>query len=274
MNPAGETPMLDFETELEKLLAGEQEPLPQYELAEVLAEGRNLLETLNKKQTDLSLQVEEIYDLAKEADTRELREVLNAERDRLNKLVGAAVGLSDMLEHFCVYAEQSGSAELEHQGRLLWQNSRLLLESCGITRLGEAGQILDPAVHTVQAAVASELPREHVARVLQSGYRYLGMVLRKAVVMVSTGIDHTEIEDADIENEEIENTEPDDMDFEDERVEDTVIENTEIEDMEPDDMDFEDDRVEDTVIENTEIEDMEPDTTEMEETEDEQNSRY
>jgi molecular chaperone GrpE (heat shock protein) len=202
MRQLGEESAVDFEAELEKLLAGEQEPLPQYELAEVLAEGRALLEALNKKQADFSLQVEEIYDLAKEADARELREALSAEKDRLRQLLGAAVGLSDMLEHFYVYAGQSGSAELEHQGRLLWQNSRLLLENCGISRLGKAGQILDPALHTVQAAVDSELPKEHVVQVLQSGYGYLGTVLRKAVVMVSRGDEDTE---RDIEKEDTEN---------------------------------------------------------------------
>ncbi|MDR2743498.1 MAG: nucleotide exchange factor GrpE [Treponema sp.] len=189
--------MVDFKAELEKLLAGEQEPLPQYELAEVLAEGRVLLEALNKKQADLSLQVEEIYDLAKEADARELRAALNAEKGRVRQLLETAVGLSGILEHFCVYAGQSGSAELEHQGRLLWQNSRLLLENCGIARFGEAGQTLDPALHTVQSAVASELPKEHIVRVLQSGYGYLGMPLRKAVVVVSRG-------DTDMERENTE----------------------------------------------------------------------
>jgi molecular chaperone GrpE len=209
--------MVDFEAELEKLLAGERQPLPQYELAEVLAEGRAFLEALNKKQAELSLQVEEIYDLAKEADARELREALNAERSRVHQLLEAAVGLSDMLEHFCVYAGQSGSAELEHQGRLLWQNSRLLLESCGIARLGEAGQSLDPALHTVQAALASEFPKEHIIQVLQSGYGYLGRLLRKAVVVVSRGPadtgteenrEGTDDEDTEREDEDIEREDP------------------------------------------------------------------
>jgi molecular chaperone GrpE len=179
--------MVDFEAELEKLLAGESEPLPLSELAEVLAENRAVLEAVNKKQADVSLQVEEIYDLVKDADTRELQGILNAERNRAQQLLETALGLSGLLEHFCVYAGQSGSEELARQGLLLWRDSQRLLESCGITRLGEAGQPLDPALHTVQSAAASEFPRESVARVLQSGYRYLGRVLRKAVVVVSTG---------------------------------------------------------------------------------------
>jgi molecular chaperone GrpE (heat shock protein) len=180
--------MVDFETELEKLLAGEQEYLPQSELSELMAANRDLLAALNKTQTDLSLQVEEIYDLAKE-DTLELRKALEAAKGRLNQLLPAAVGLSDLLEDFYVYAGQSGSEALEHQGRLLWDNAQALLGNCGITRLGEAGQPLDPEIHKVQAAAVSSIPREHVARVLQSGYQYLGMLLRKAVVIVSSGME-------------------------------------------------------------------------------------
>ena len=191
---------MDFEVELEKLLAGEQEPLPRYELVEVLAESRTLLEALNKRQADLSLQVEEIYDLAKEADARELREALKAERGRLQQVLEAAVGLSDLLEHFRVYAGQSGSAELEHQGRLLWQDSRSLLESCGIVRLGEAGESLNPSLLTVQSALDSGFPKEQIIQVLQSGFAYFGSLLRKAVVVVSKGAPEQEQENTEVED--------------------------------------------------------------------------
>jgi molecular chaperone GrpE (heat shock protein) len=180
--------MVNFETELEKLLAKEQEYLPQNELTELMAVNQNLLNALNKTQTDISLQVEEIYDMAKE-DTAGLRETLEAAKGRLNQLLSTTVGLCDLLEDFCAYAEQSGSGDLEHQGLLLWENAQILLENCGITRLGETGQPLEPGIHKVQAAAASPVPREHVARVLQSGYQYLGTLLRKAAVIVSTGME-------------------------------------------------------------------------------------
>jgi molecular chaperone GrpE (heat shock protein) len=185
---------VDFEAELEKLLAREGEPLPGSELVEFAAAEREFLTALNKKHTDLSLQVEEIYDLVKEGDTRVLQETLEAEQNRSGRLAGAAVGLCDLLEDFCAYARQSGSGDLEQEARLLWRNSGALLESCGITRLGEEGQPLDPAIHRVQAAVPSALPREHVTRVLQSGYRYLGAIVRRAVVVVSAGQEETEEE--------------------------------------------------------------------------------
>jgi molecular chaperone GrpE (heat shock protein) len=187
--------MMDFEAELNKLLARESGPLPQSELAELAAAEQNLFASLNQKQTDLSLQIEEIYDLAKEADTRVLQEALETEKIRANRLAGAAVRLSDMLEDFCVYAAESGSEELAAQAVLLWKNSGALLEGCGITRLGEEGQPLDPEIHTVKAAAPSFLPREHVSRVLQSGYRYLGEVVRKAAVLVSTGTSPPNVED-------------------------------------------------------------------------------
>ena len=69
--------MLNFEAELEKLLSRETDILPQYEFAELAAEGRKFLEELDKKQTDVSLQIEEIYDLVKEQDTRIWQDAVN-----------------------------------------------------------------------------------------------------------------------------------------------------------------------------------------------------
>jgi molecular chaperone GrpE (heat shock protein) len=178
---------VNFEAELEKLLAQEPEPLSASVLTELAAAEREFLTDLNKKNADLSLQIEEIYDLVKEGDTRILQEALEAEKNRAGQLTAAAVGLCDILEDFCAYARQSGNGDLEHQARLLWKNSGMVLEGCGITRLGEEGECLDPAIHKVQAAVPSDLPREQVIQVLQSGYRYQGAVVRRAVVVVSSG---------------------------------------------------------------------------------------
>jgi molecular chaperone GrpE (heat shock protein) len=179
--------MLNFEAELDKLLSRETERLPQCGLAEFAAAGQRLLADLNKKQTDVSLQIEEIYDLVKEQDTRVLREALDAEKTRANQLALAAVGLSDLLEDFCVYAGQSGSEELKHQAGLLRENSGRILAGCGIVRLGEKGEPLDPRIHTVKASAESPLPRERVVQVLQSGYACQNALMRKAAVVVSRG---------------------------------------------------------------------------------------
>lgn len=177
--------MINFEAELNKLLSLETGELPRYEFAELAAAGRELLAELNKKQTDISLQIEEIYDLAKEQGL--LRETAMDEKARADQLALAAVGLADLLEDFGAYAGQSGSEALKHQAKLLWENAGGLLLNCGILRFGEEGQPLDPRIHTVKASAESSLPREQVVRVLQSGYVYKNTVIRKAAVVVSRG---------------------------------------------------------------------------------------
>jgi molecular chaperone GrpE (heat shock protein) len=177
--------MVDFETELNKLLFGETGRLPGYELSELAAADRELLAELNKKQDDTSLQIEEIYDLVKEQGF--LRKTVTAETARADRLALAAMALADLLEDFCVYAGQSGSEELEHQAKLLWEKAGGILEGCGMVRFGEEGQPLNPQIHRVEASAESPFPREQVVRVLQSGYRYQNTLIRKAAVVVSRG---------------------------------------------------------------------------------------
>jgi molecular chaperone GrpE (heat shock protein) len=190
---------LNFEAELNKLLFREAGRLPQYELVELAAEGQELLREFNKKQTDVSLQIEEIYDLVKEQEG--LQKQVDAETARADRLVLAAISLVDLLEDFCTYAGQSGSEELEQQAGILWRNAGSILLNCEIFRFGEKGQLLDPQIHTVKASAESLLPPEQVVQVLQSGYVYKNILVRKAAVVVSRGRqDGTgEPESADIE---------------------------------------------------------------------------
>jgi molecular chaperone GrpE (heat shock protein) len=186
--------MINFEAELNKLLALETGRIPEYEFVELAAADRDLLAELDKKQTNTSLQIEEIYDLVKEQGL--LRETVLAEKNRADQLALAAMGLADLLEDFCAYAGQSGSEALKHQAKLLRENSGGILLNCGILRFGEEGQPLDPRIHTVKASAESPLPREQVVRVLQSGYVYKNTLIRKAAVVVSRGQGTEETADA------------------------------------------------------------------------------
>jgi molecular chaperone GrpE (heat shock protein) len=177
--------MVNFEAELDKLLSRETGRFPQYELVELVAAGQELLTDFNKKQTDVSLQIEEIYDLVKEQES--LQKQVDAETARADQLVLAAIGLVDLLEDFCTYAGQSGSEELEHQAGILWKNAGSILSNRGIFRFGEKGQFLNPQIHTVQASTESPFPPEQVVQVLQSGYVYKNILIRKAAVVVSRG---------------------------------------------------------------------------------------
>jgi molecular chaperone GrpE (heat shock protein) len=180
--------MFDFKRELNKLLEQETQPLPGSEFTEIALDGQRLLTSLSKKQSELSMQVEEIYDIVGNMDTAALQDAMLSERRRADTLADAVVGLCDVLEDFCAYARDSGDAELDKQARMMWNNAGHLLECCGFARLGQDGQPLDPEIHAVQSAVLSPAPREHVTRVLQSGYRYRGAIVRKAAVLVSKGM--------------------------------------------------------------------------------------
>ena len=178
---------MDFETELNKLLSQQNEPLPQIELVELMAAGRQLLHTLNKKQSEISMQIEEIYDITKEADNSVIQDTLRDEKSRSNRLVGTAVKLCDLIEDFYEYAQRGSNEELAHQALLMRKNADAFLRDCGLTRFGDAGEQLNPDIHSVRSSAISSIPREYVVKVLQSGYRYLGAIIRKAAVVVSLG---------------------------------------------------------------------------------------
>jgi molecular chaperone GrpE (heat shock protein) len=179
--------MINFEAELDKLLSRESGGLSCHELAEFAAADRELLTALARKQTDFSLQIEEIYDLVKEREL--LQKNAQTEKDRADRLVQAALSLSDLLEDFYAYAGQSGDGALQHQAKLLWESAGSILSGCGILRFGERGQTLDPRLHTVKAGVESPLPKEQVVELLRSGYAYQDFVIRRAAVVVSRGMD-------------------------------------------------------------------------------------
>jgi len=184
--------MINFEEELEKLLAQESKPLPQSEFVELAAVGQQLLLAFSKKQSDISVQIEELYDLTKESDNTVLLNALHDEKLRTRSVVGAIIGLCDLIDDFYEFSSQSGSEDISRQALLMRKKTDGLLGGCGIARFGEKGQPLNPRIHTVQAGTASHIPKEHVAKVLQSGYVHMGMVLRKATIIVSLGMEESQ----------------------------------------------------------------------------------
>jgi len=172
----------DFNTELNKLLAShsatEAEPLGADALSDVLA---GLGKKIAKTQTDLSMQVEEIYDLVSESQNtnKALRESAAHEK----RLATALLGLCDIIEDFCTFADHDEA--LSKQANLMRKNADKRLAECSMTPIGEVGEPFDPTLHTVLSTENSPLPREHIAHVLNSGYRYMGKVLRKASVVLS-----------------------------------------------------------------------------------------
>jgi len=177
--------MLDFKKELEKLFDGDNDLLGIDEFGMLADEGTRLLAAIDKRQADISLQVEEIYDIAQRVGTD--HDALRLERERSDQLLRTVIGLTDIIEDFVHFASDSGDQELSRQSMMMWDNSGILLEKCSLTRLNGEGRTMDPDFHTVYETEPSACPREQITRVLQSGYTYKGAVVRRASVVVSDG---------------------------------------------------------------------------------------
>ena len=177
--------MYDFVAELEKLLS--EEPgagaADEGEFSALLSSGQRVLESLYKTQEDISLQVEEIYDIVKEYD--EAKKALKVEKAHSSQLVSAVIGLSDIIEDFAAFTQLYG--ELADGVQMMWKNAGAVLSACAISRLGGEGQQFNPALHTVHSVIPSAFPRECILQVLRSGYAYRNAILRKAIVVVSSG---------------------------------------------------------------------------------------
>ena len=172
--------LMDFEAELKKLIAEEESPLLD-PLAELAQAHNGMLEAIHKTGADISLQVEEVYDIIKEADGN-AKEVKNsAKRETL--LLGGMIAINDLLESLLLFIKSTGAVQTE----TIAAKREEALKACGLEAVDSIGQRLDPRFHTVASAEYSEAPPESVTRVLESGYIYRGNVIRKATVMISKG---------------------------------------------------------------------------------------
>ena len=182
---------MDFAAELKKLLDEEDNPPtdPLAELAQaqaVLLEGiHKTCSDISKKVSDFSLQVEEVYDIVKDADENE-REVRSAAKREL-QLIGSLIAMSDMLDDILFFFDFRDISNTE----AISSKRDDILNTCSLESYESQGRRLDPRLHTVAAAEFSDEPFETVTHVLESGYIYRGNVIRKAKVIISKGRENT-----------------------------------------------------------------------------------
>ena len=175
---------MDFGKELKKLLDAEETALLD-PLSELTRTQSGVLEAIQKTGSDISHQVEEIYDIVKTADVN-TREIKSAAK-RESTLIAGLITLSDLLDSVLMYMKSAGAI---HASTIAAKKDEVL-GSCGLEAYDGLGQQLDPRYHTVASAEYSEAPHESVTRVLENGYIYRGNVTRKATVIVSKGSENT-----------------------------------------------------------------------------------
>ena len=171
---------MDFAAELQKLLDAEETPLhdPLTELTQAQA---GLMERIYKNSADLSLQMEEVYDIVKDSD--ESAKELKAAIKRENLLLSGLIALSDLLDGLLPHIQEHAATASAKKDEAL--------NICGLEQLGFPGERLDPRLHTVASAEYSDSPPESVIRVLESGFAYRGKAIRKATVILSKGAENT-----------------------------------------------------------------------------------
>jgi len=172
---------MNFAAELKKLLDAEESPPldPLVEIAQAQAEA---LGGILKRGSDVSMQVEEIYDIIKEADEN-AKELKNSAK-RENLLLGSLMAMNDLLDSLLQNTEH---ASIAAHAEIISAKMEESLNACGTERVGYPGQTLDLHIHTVASAEDSDAPYESVTRVLESGYMYRGNIVRKATVIISKG---------------------------------------------------------------------------------------
>ena len=127
--------------------------------------------------SDLSLQVEEIYDLVKEND--ENVRAIKAGEKREQQLIDGISGLCEMVNAFLPHIPGHAAVVLAKKNEIL--------QACGLTPIGRVGEKLAPALHTTHSAIYHEVPAETIVDVLESGFIYRGKVIKKAMVILSKG---------------------------------------------------------------------------------------
>ena len=171
---------MDFALELQKLLDEEDITL-QNPLEEIAKSQLNIIESIAKNSSDISLQVEEIYDIIK--DSEENAQAAKNAVKREETLLRGLIAVNDLLDSILQYLTDS---DLSHI-KAIEEKQEEIISACGIEKTGFTGQKLEPKLHTVASAEQSDAPYETVTQVLESGYIYKGSIVRKATVIVSKG---------------------------------------------------------------------------------------
>jgi molecular chaperone GrpE (heat shock protein) len=171
---------MDFQTKLQKLIDEEISP-PLDPIIEIAKAQATLLGEIKKREENISLQVEEIYDIVKESDENALK-VKSLEKSKL-LLIESMVNIVDILDTVLSAAKKNDEPFINAITVKLEES----LHACGLERLGVTGEHIDYRLHEVISAEFSSLPFETVIKVIRSGFCYNEKLVRKAAVIVSKG---------------------------------------------------------------------------------------
>jgi hypothetical protein len=167
---------MEFDILLKELLELEDVPVTDV-YTELTRAQMSILSGIKSDSENLGLQIEEIYDIVKDADSSstELKVALKRE----NLLVSAIADMADLTTGLIRHMGEHGA--------VIAAKINEIIVSCGLEYVGFEGERLDPRLHTVVAAETDMSAPETVIRVACAGYSYRGKIIRKASVVISKG---------------------------------------------------------------------------------------
>lgn len=188
--------MIDFKAELKKLARPEQDLAfleQKDETGAAFAAFNTLLSKIDKKQSTIEMQVEEVYAVLEEQQEDEAgRQDTN--RYAMEQLVQALIVAADLVEDFYVYAEASQDKQLAAQAGLMWRTLTKELTNVGICRIADENTPFNAQLnHLEGVTTVGDEPEGFITSVLRSGYLYQDKVYRKSGVIVKkTEVDTNE----------------------------------------------------------------------------------
>jgi molecular chaperone GrpE len=163
---------------------GIDEVIAEEEAADQAIESR-----LKELETELAASKDRHLRLAAEFDNYRKR-VLRDQSDNLARaqagMVARLIDVLDDLDRVAHHSESSSKEALLEGVELIERKLRSVLESAGLERIDASDTPFDPAVMEALTTVPTDNPEEDqlVASVFQPGYKYQGILVRPARVVV------------------------------------------------------------------------------------------
>lgn len=158
-------------------------------LAEEEASSENIQKRLEDLERELSSSKDRHLRLAAEFDNYRKR-VMREQADTLaraqSNLIARLVDVLDDLDRVAHHSENSSKEALLEGVELVERKFRQVLESAGLERIDAEGGPFDPATMEALMTVPTDVRAEdeHVAHVMQPGYKFQGTLVRPARVGV------------------------------------------------------------------------------------------
>ncbi len=179
---------MDFQKEIEKIIAHSQyqgiSTRQGSETAVLLEEFNKSLQKNDKRQMEMSLILEEIYENIQEIS--ETAEENEKDQKISQQMILSMVSLIDVIEDFYILYSKKDDSTFASQTEVLWNTIMKKSSLIGLTRISDEKTPSDIMLNTIVATEwDSTLPSGYIIRTLRSGYLYNNMVIRKSEVIVN-----------------------------------------------------------------------------------------